>query len=171
MVGSAVLRSHRRPLRSLSSWLHANLRVGVGLVAALLAAPALAQPTAQQVADRAIASIRLTSDQVSTALEAGKSRAVAEIERLDRVGATDQRIIAFGHTAVDALQRRGQAGHNRIDTIARNAVVVLHRLNATQELIDSVVAAAQSGRQAISQAQQRSVGAVREAVAEAIGPP
>mgnify|MGYP000703191185 CR=1 FL=1 len=166
-MGSSVVVC---PVRA-SGWVRGVIHMAAISALAIFAGPALAQPTAQQVADRAIAEIQTATQNASAALEAGKTRAVAEIERLDLAGAPDRRIVNFGQAAVEALQRMGQAGRGRIETIARNAVVALHRLNAPQELIDNVLRAAQEGRQAITQAQQRSVNQVRAAVAEAIGPP
>lgn len=151
----------------MGSW----LRVGVGLIAAMLAAPAMAQPSAEEIAARAVANIRQATETTTGALVAAKSRAVTEIERLDLAGAPDHRIIAFGQRAVEALQRMGQGGRDRIEAITRNAVAALRRLNAPQALIDGVLHAAQTGRQFISQAQQRAVTDVRDAVREAIGPP
>ena len=146
-------------------------RVAVAACAALVAGPAMAQPTAEEIAEGAVNRIRHASVTTVDKIVEGTTRAVAGVELLDRNGAPNARIVAFGQNAVDALQRMGQAGRDRIATIRSRAVAALENLQAPQALIDQVNQAAMTGRQAINQAQQRGVAAVRDAVEEAIGPP
>jgi hypothetical protein len=142
----------------------------VAACVALVSAPALAQPTAEEIAQRAIASIEQTTRATTGRLEAGATRAVAEVERLDLLGAPDRRIIAFGQNAIAALNRMALTGRTRIENTTRHAVQALRRLQAPQALIDEVTAAARAGTASINQARQRAVQAVRDAVEEAIGP-
>ena len=157
MIGSAV---------SMRSW----MRIGVGFVAAMLAAPALAQPTPQQVAQAAVERVREITEHTNARLRTGAARAVERVEELAANQAPDPVILRFGKRAVDGLQATGEEGRGRIGETVQHAVMILRRLQADPQLIEGVLQAGQAGRQAIGQAQHAAVSAVREAVEEAIGP-
>ncbi|MEZ6235309.1 MAG: hypothetical protein R3B68_14065 [Phycisphaerales bacterium] len=146
------------------------MRIGVGLVAAMFAAPALAQPTAQEVAEAAVQRVREITENTSAHLRTGAARAVERIEDLAANQAPDPVILRFGKRAIDALQSTADDGRGRIAETVQHAVMILRRLQADPQLVEFVLRAGHAGRERIGQAQQRAVGAVRHAVEEAIGP-
>jgi membrane-associated protease RseP (regulator of RpoE activity) len=164
MRGQGLSFASAAPFQTRATAIARWTRAAIIACVALLTVPALAQPTAEQIAARAVASIGQTTAATTGRLETASTRAVAGVEELDRLGAPDQRIIAFGQRAIGALNRAATSGRDRIEAITRHAVLALHRLNAPQALIDQVTAAAGAGRQAINQARQRAVTAVRDAV-------
>ncbi|NRA57771.1 MAG: hypothetical protein HRU13_06600 [Phycisphaerales bacterium] len=149
-----------------------NLTIVSWLVACLVSATTVfAQnaPDPADVAARCIAQMEQTRDRTVGAIGDTTGSAIDRIARLDAAGAEDRQIVRAGQAGIDRVQRTGRAGISRISRIERSCVRVLIRLEAERELIQRFRGAANSLREDIGNAAQRGSGAIRQAVADAIG--
>lgn len=129
--------------RSIGSW----LRVGAVLAAAFMTAPALAQPTTQEVADIASARIAKVSTDASNGLADQAQSAIVVVKRLARQGASNSTIFHFFLETKGELSTIATNANGLINSIAQTAVVRLAGMGATQAQIDQVLTSSDVGRQ------------------------
>lgn len=149
-----------------------NLTTVSWLVACLVSATtvfAQNSPDPTDVATRCVAQMEQTRDRAIRAVGGATDNAIDRIARLDAAGAEDREIVRAGQAGVDRVQRTGRAGIARISRIERSCVRVLIRLGAERDLLQRVRGAADGFREDVGNAAQRGAGAIRQAVADAIG--
>lgn len=127
------------------------------------------RPDPAEVAARCVAQMDRISTSTARVVAAQTGGAIDRIESLDAEGAPDRVIIAAGEAGADRLAATGRRGAAQVGKIQRHCVEALVRLEADRALIARVQAAGEAAREAISQAVRRGTGAIRQAVADAIG--
>lgn len=145
-----------RPFRTLATAVFAFLA---------LAAPALAQgtPDPEEVARRGIAAIDARSERASQALTRGAAAIVARIDELQAAG--DQEAAQrLARVSIDRLNQRAGGAVEDVRRMARRTVAILNRLDASDELKQSVRDAAEAGATSVNESRQAAVASIREAV-------
>lgn len=126
-------------------------------------------PDPADVAARCVASMEQTADRTVGAIASATDGTVGRIARLDAAGAPDEEIIRAGRAGITRVQMTGRFGASRIARVERHCVRLLVRVGAERDLIMRVRGAAEGFRMSIGDAVQRGTGAIRQAVADAIG--
>eukprot|EP01025_Chloroclados_australasicus_P065557 TRINITY_DN8931_c0_g1_i14.p4 TRINITY_DN8931_c0_g1~~TRINITY_DN8931_c0_g1_i14.p4 ORF type:complete len:154 (+),score=43.14 TRINITY_DN8931_c0_g1_i14:121-582(+) len=150
-----------------------NLTLVSWLAACLVTATSvfgqMGPPDPADVAARCVASMEAASDRTVGAIGDTTGAAVDRIARLDAAGAPDRAIIRAGEDGIKRVRLIGRFGSARITNIERHCVRLLVRLEAERDLIARVRDAADGFREDVRNAVQRGSGAIRQAVADAIG--
>ena len=150
-----------------------NLTIGSAIAACLLSVSSVfaqtTPPDPVDVAQRCVAAMEDVRDKTVDGVANTTQRVVDRIADLDAAGAPDREIIAAGRAGVERVSRIGQAGAKTITRIERRCVALLVRLEAERDLIMRVRGAAEGFREDVGNAVRRGAGAIRQAVADAIG--
>jgi hypothetical protein len=120
------------------------------------------------IAARCIAAIELAATTAGDRIQSLTRQTVAQIDRLDKSGATDRVIIATGKRGITELEKSAAIGQRRIATLRADCVQRLRSLNADPALIARVNNQARRSTQSIDDRVDRGTAAVRRAVSEAI---
>lgn len=126
-------------------------------------------PDPADVAARCVASMEHVADRTVGGIASATDGTLARIARLDAAGAPDREIIGAGQAGINRVHMTGRFGASRIVRIERHCVRLLIRVGAERDLIMRVRTAAEGFRTNIGDAVQRGTGAIRQAVADAIG--
>lgn len=131
------------------------------------AATASAQPTADQVAERAIAGINNLSDRAQAQMTNTTDATISAIERLDAKGATNEQITRAGDRGKVRINHLKAQNTRQLSRRGEVAIRHLQRLNADQALIDQVSAASTGAVTALETKATESRAAIDAAVATA----
>jgi len=154
--------------RTLSIWT-AVLALLVGTAGVFAQSTGNERPDPADVAARRVAAMEGAADRAIDGIAATTGRVVDRVARLDAAGASDREIILAGRLGVERVQTIGRFGAMGVTRIESHCVQVLRRLGADRALIGRVMNAAEGFREDIGTAVRRGSGAIRQAVADAIG--
>ena len=154
--------------RTLSMWA-AVVALLVGTAGAFAQGMGNERPDPADVAARCVSSMDGVADRTIGGIADTTQRATGLVARLDAAGASDREIVRAGQAGVDRVQMIARFGSSRIARIEAHCVQVLRRLGADRALIGRVMGAADGFGEDIRTAAQRGTGAIRQAVADAIG--
>ncbi len=154
--------------RTLSMWA-ALVAMLVGTAGAFAQGVGDNRPDPADLAARCVAQMDRSSDRTIGAIGSATDNAINAVARLDAAGAEDRAIVRAGQAGIDRVQRTGRSGIARISRIENSCVRMLIRLGAERELVQRFRGAAEGFREDIGNAAQRGSGAIRQAVADAIG--
>ncbi len=154
--------------RTLSMWA-ALVGLLVGTAGAFAQGVGNERPDPADVAARCVSAMEAVADRTAGGIGDAAQRATGLVARLDAAGAPDREIVRAGQAGVDRVQLIARFGSSRIARIEAHCVKVLRRLGADRALIGRVMDAADGFREDVRNAAQRGSGAIRQAVADAIG--
>lgn len=126
-------------------------------------------PDPVQVAQRCVAAMDQVTDRTIGGVADTTNRTVALVGRLDAAGAPDRAIVRAGQAGAQRVQMIGRMGSSRVARIEAHCTQLLRRLGADRTLIARVQGAADGFQEDIRNAVRRGTGAIRQAVADAIG--
>ena len=143
--------------------------LGILLAAISIGAPAaLGQADPGEITRNAIAAMQQVTGNTIDDIQAAAARGIAVIQQLDADGATDEQLIRAAHRAVQAVHHEAAQGNRHINLIANRAAQALRALDADRQFFAAVHQAAQRSHEAIGNAAQRGVNAIRVALQEAL---
>ncbi len=142
--------------------------VSIALMALTLTSTTAAAQNAERIARACVTALHSTADKHSEAVQQTTRQTVRAIKSLDGDGAPDRAIIAAGARGIKEVEGLSRRASARAANLREDCVQALRRLNAPQEFIDRVNAAARAATVSIGDSADRAEQVIRRAVAEAI---
>ncbi len=142
--------------------------VSIALMALTLTSTTATAQNGERIARACVTAMHNTADKHSDAVQQTTRQAVRTIQALDSDGVRDRVIIAAGARGIKEVEAESRRASFRVADLREDCVQALRRLDAPQELIDRVNAAARAATESIGDSADRAEQVIRRAVAEAI---
>lgn len=101
-------------------------------------------------------------------IQAAAATGIAQIQRLDAMGAPDYEIIVAAHEAVEHVNGIAHRGSHSIDNIAARCIFVLRHMHADPRFIAIIREARGRSTEAIATSRSHAINAIQRALQEAL---